>query len=931
MNILSVSLWLLPGGRPHRVATRRPNPIVVALGALFVGSLPLQAAPPAEETLAAFTDRYCSNCHNDVDREGGLDLTTLKYTPGDAANFLTWVKVHERVESGEMPPKEKKRPNAADVAALIKTLGSALNDADRQALAHTGRAKERRLNRTEYENAVRDLFQAPWLEVKGKLPEDGEANRFNKSSDALGVSFVHMKQYMTAAEAAISALMSVEFVRPETTTKRYYARETPGLTNFNPTEFIGNSERLKFPVLGQSAQPDVIRHKAPATVGESDPATRELEAVGWTASDYEAFPTAWPSFRAPVAGKYRVRFSGFTLWVEGGGTARGPEWDGMDPKVMKRSTDPKWYSADYDKVAPGRRDEPIHVYARGGSGGRLGSFDLTPEPADYQLDSVWLMGGQTVVTDSARFFRSRPVPTRGWTNALAQRDGMPAVAFRWIEVEGPLYDEASRAGYRLLFDQLPMKKVATTEPGVAIDVINPAAAGRRGGGGGGRGVSQLVPTSVEVESASPAADSERLLRAFLPRAFRRPVEEKEVQRYLALFQQRLTAGLGFAGAMRATYTAILASPDFVFVDEPQGRLDDHALATRLALFLWNSTPDEALRQRAARGELHRPDVLRAETERMLGDPKAKRFVAAFLDYWLDLRKMDDTTPSETLYNDYYLDDALTEAAGDETRLYFGDLIQRDLPARHLVDSDFTFLNERLAVHYGIPGVDGVAMRRVPLPPGSPRGGFMTQASVLKVTANGTTTSPVLRGKWIMERIIGFTMPPPPASVPAIEPDIRGAVTIRQQLDKHRADESCAVCHRKIDPPGFALESFDVMGAWRDRYRSSAPTELYDTMGRFGKNGAPLTFRLALPVDAVGQLPDGRTFQDVRELKTLLLKDEAQLARNLTRQLLVFATGAPERFSDRATVDQIVQRTKASHYGVRSLVHGLIQSDLFLNK
>jgi hypothetical protein len=409
------------------------------------------------------------------------------------------------------------------------------------------------------------------------------------------------------------------------------------------------------------------------------------------------------------------------------------------------------------------------------------------------------------------------------------------------------------------------------------------------------------------------------------------VAETETQRYLAFFQQTLKTGVGFADAMRSTYTAILASPDFVLVDEAKGRLDDNALATRLALFLWNSTPDEALRQKAARGELHRPEVLRTETERMLADPKASRFVAAFLDYWLDLRKMNDTTPSETLYNDYYLDDALAEHAVDETQMFFTDLLQRDLPARNMVDSDYTFLNERLADHYGIADVKGVAMRRVALPAGSVRGGFMTQASVLKVTANGTTTSPVLRGKWIMERIIGFTMPPPPASVPAVEPDLRGAVTIRQQLDKHRADESCAVCHRKIDPPGFALENFDVMGAWRDRYRSQSAAELYDTMGRFGKNGAPLTFRLALPVDSAGQLADGRAFTDVRDLKRLVLQDESQIARNVTRQLLVFATGAAERFSDRATVEQIVQGTKSKQYGVRSLVHGLIQSELFLNK
>jgi hypothetical protein len=291
--------------------------------------------------------------------------------------------------------------------------------------------------------------------------------------------------------------------------------------------------------------------------------------------------------------------------------------------------------------------------------------------------------------------------------------------------------------------------------------------------------------------------------------------------------------------------------------------------------------------------------------------------------------MDETTPSTTLYNDYYLDDSLTEAATDETRLFFTEMLQKNLPARNIVDSDFTYLNDRLATHYGLPGITGVAMRRVALPADTVRGGFVTQASVLKVTANGTTTSPVLRGKWIMERIVGFEMPPPPAAVPAVEPDIRGAITIRQQLDKHRADESCAMCHRKIDPPGFALESFDVMGAWRDRYRATAIDA--EPVRGFGKNGWPFAFHLALPVDASGTLADGGSFQDVRDFKRLLLRDEAQLARNFTRQLSVFATGAPVRFSDRAKIEQIVQRAKASQYGIRTIIDELIQSELFLNK
>jgi hypothetical protein len=220
------------------------------------------------------------------------------------------------------------------------------------------------------------------------------------------------------------------------------------------------------------------------------------------------------------------------------------------------------------------------------------------------------------------------------------------------------------------------------------------------------------------------------------------------------------------------------------------------------------------------------------------------------------------------------------------------------------------------------------MRRVTLPKDSLRGGLMTQASILKVTANGTTTSPVLRGHWITERILGVETAPPP-KVPAVEPDIRGAVTIRQQLEKHRADQSCASCHNKMDPPGLALESFDVMGGWRDRYR--AAKEGVTPASGIGMDGQRFAFFYALPVDCTGALPDGRAFQDVRDLKRLLLTDPAPIARNLVRQLAVYATGAPVRFSDRVEIERIVQRTSASDYGVRSIVQELVQSDLFQTK
>jgi hypothetical protein len=821
----------------------------------------------------AFTGKYCAGCHNGTAKLGGLDLTSLGFHPDQAANFLEWVKVHDRLTAGEMPPKTiTKRPDPAEQAAFLKELTAALTAAEKKTTAEFGRATERRLNAYEYENALKDLFHAPWLQVKGQFPEDGEAYRFNKISGALDVSHVHMSRYMSAADYAIRQAMTVEKTQPPTETKRYYAREQDTLVKKINTK-NQKGDRATYPVLGLKPQPEVWDLKAPMTVGESAPKTREQEAVAWLSSNYvTGFTYKWDRFKAPVAGRYRIRFSGYTLWVA--------------PQQGKNA-----HLADWEHISKGRRDEAINVYTRNGVMNRhVGSFDLTPDPGVHDIGEVWLVAGETLVPDASRFYRSRP---NNFRNPLMTKDGAPAVAFQWMEVEGPLYDNSTTAGYKLMFADLPMK------------------------------------AKMEVAPNDPQKDATRLMRGFLQAAYRGPrVDDADVKRFVGLVNEQRTAGLSFTEAMIAGYTAVLASPAFVYLNEKPGRLDDYALATRLALFLWNSLPDEELRARAAKGELQKPEVLRAETVRMLADPKSHRFVEAFLDYWIDLRKMEDSTPSTQLYNDYYLDDALTESSTAESQLFFEDMLKRNLPIRNVVDSKFTYLNERLAVHYGVPDVQGVTMRRVDLPADSPRGGFMTQASLLKVTANGTTTSPVLRGKWIMERILGFEIPPPPP-VPAVEPDIRGAVTIRQQLEKHRANASCATCHSKIDPSGFALESFDVMGGWRDRYRGV--DESVPAVKGYGKNGQPFAYHWALPVDSSGVLPDGRPFSGIKDLKKLLLTDEHQLATNMVKQLTIFATGVPVRFSDREQIEAIVEATKPDKYGLRSMVQQIVLSDLFRNK
>jgi hypothetical protein len=321
-------------------------------------------------------------------------------------------------------------------------------------------------------------------------------------------------------------------------------------------------------------------------------------------------------------------------------------------------------------------------------------------------------------------------------------------------------------------------------------------------------------------------------------------------------------------------------------------------------------------------------VLSAQVERMLNSPRAHRFTENFTGQWLDLRKIDFTIPDPQLYSDF--DPLLLWSMPRETQLFFEEVLRHDLSLLNFVDSDWTMLNERLAALYGIPGVTGNDFRKVRLPPGSHRGGVMTQASVLKVTADGTRTSPVLRGKWVLERILGLPPAPPPPDVPAIEPDIRGATTIRQQLDKHRHTPACATCHTHIDPPGFALENYDPIGNWREFYRVTTRTN---------ENPLPLPLHYAggraiyrgLNVEQGGETAEGKPFKDIEDYKKILLADKDQLARSLTQKLIIYATGADIQFADREVVEQIVARARARNYGLRTLIHEIVQSRVFLAK
>ncbi|MBL9144881.1 MAG: DUF1592 domain-containing protein [Verrucomicrobiaceae bacterium] len=484
------------------------------------------------------------------------------------------------------------------------------------------------------------------------------------------------------------------------------------------------------------------------------------------------------------------------------------------------------------------------------------------------------------------------------------------LAVQWVEIEGPLE-----------MQNWPAPSVKALFPGVPVVPIDPKKINNRS--------DTEKAIGFELQPADPAASLKTCIESFAARAFRRPLESGEADRFVKLAQESLAKGASFVQAAKFGLRGVLTSPQFLLFDElPGARLSDYAVASRLSYFLWSTLPDEELMKLAAAKKLHDPATLKAQVNRMIADPHGKAFVKNFAGQWLDLRSIDATSPDANLYPEF--DEMLKLAMVGETEAFFTELLRKDLPVTNFIQSDFVMLNHRIAQHYeiGADAAKGEDFVRVSLPADSVRGGVLTQASILKVTANGTVSSPVLRGGWVMKRLLGQPPPPPPPGVPGVEPDTRGASTIREILAKHSTSETCAACHAKIDPPGFALESFDVIGGWRDRYRSK---EKGDKPSAKVENRGVWQYKLALDVDPSGKLADGRTFTGIRDFKKLLLDRPADVQRCLTEKLLTYATGAAPTYADKAAVADIVAKSVKQGGGLKTFVTELVLSETFRRK
>ncbi len=637
-----------------------------------------------------------------------------------------------------------------------------------------------------------------------------------------------------------------------------------GLDLFPELSTFGEREAMFFARSDRMVPIDHAQYGRMTPEERRDP-TLELALFRSATWPYYGYPRG---FRANETGRYLVRFAG---------------------RAVRQVRD--------FRLAVANEPTPLSFRARQPSGPDVsgdvretgGWLDLLPELREFET-TIELKAGETfeysplglpvpfIRTDGGFFYDYPPMPP----------EGHRGIAIRWLEVTGPLREASwPGASHRVLFDE------------------------------------------VVVERGT-AADAERLFRRFAATAALRPLSEDSLRPFLSLISDQLERGAAFHDAMLAGYQAFLCSSHVLYLTEPRpGTADQHfAIAARLSHFLWNQRPDNQLLQWATAGKLRDPEVLKAETNRLMSDPRFDEFVRGFADEWLDLHRLRRDLPDERLYPEYRRDDYLVDSMERETQAFLATMFSENLPITTVVDADFTFVNDRLARHYDLPRISGSTLQRVTLPPHSPFGGLLTQAAILKHTTNGTTTSPVLRGAWVMEKLFGLPPGAPPKDVPAVEPDIRGAQNIRDLLNKHTASQACARCHAKFDHVGFALESFDVMGGWRDRYRG---LERGEKITGIDPAGHPYTYYVGHEVDPSGVLPTGAAFQDIHELKVLLAAEPRQLARNLLQQLILYATGTPVGFADRRELEGMLDEAAANGFRVRDLLQAVVHSRMFLGR
>ena len=786
-----------------------------------------------ESDVRPLLESSCLACHSNQILSS-LDLTTTGFDLSDGATFRTWERVFDRVQRGEMPPPPMPTPDAAVVDPALAALDHALTRANLEARGPQ-RTPPRRLTRLEYQYTIADLLKID-SEIAGAiaeaLPAEADTGGFDTVAAKQGISALHVRGYLDAADAALDVALDTG-ERPKTETFRV--------------------EYAKSGYLGFMHDAEILGGGITKLVGDA-------VATFFDGASTYMFHTDTEGYAVPQPGRYRVSVEAYP-------------YQATTPVTLT--------------LFKGNEG----VAAAAALTDLIGSFDLVGDESRTVSVTTFLKPGQVISPSVADLDK----PPGDYVNYYAPDKNVrdykgEGIAIKWLAVEGPLFDAWPPEGTRTLLGDL---KVVDGEVQLTKDAY--------------------------AHVLDVVAD-------FAPKAFRRPVAPEEAEAYARLAKPLLAEGRDFIDALRVPLRALLSAPPFLFhgtapAPENHALLDDYGVATRLAYFLWRSPPDARLLTLAGNGKLSDEATLAAEVERLLDDPRSERFVNDFAGQAFRLYELHATTPDAGLYPEY--DERLGQAMAAETELFFAELIDDNRSVGHLVDADFTFVNRRLAEHYGIDDIGGQHMRRVDLPPESVRGGLLAQAAIHKLTANGTTSSPVPRGNFVLANLLGQPAPPPPPNVAGLEPDTRGTTTIREQLQAHRENPMCATCHTVIDPPGLALESFDPIGGFRTTYRASGD-EVEVNGDRY-----PGPYKEGLAVDPSGVTPEGVSFSGFAQYQRFLLDQKLDLvARHIVSELLVLATGAEVGFADRRERDAIVAALATDNYPLRTMIHEVAKSDLF---
>jgi len=791
-----------------------------------------------------FLQQYCIDCHGADKQKGDRRFDGLTENVSGIEDLEMWQEVLDLLNLGDMPPEDEKQPPVEERLAMIESTTELVTNGLASLSDTGGHSVLRRINSWEYRQTIGDLLDlsvSGWNPAKD-FPKEVVKHGFDNIGSELVTSGMLLDHYFDAAEEAVSR--ATNFGKQPKFQR--YAQKSPfyfqGKKNADLPKLF-QVDRFRF--IPETPYTDMYgRHYRGGHIG-FEPLARG---------------------GVPASGIYRVRVKAAAVdRVHPYGDVIDDFRNG-DPLVME--------------LVAVDREGSVQSTGNVSEERSLARVELTSEEPEWFKWEVYFEEGfepevrfrngtlatkrlVRIITQNAGH-REEVKPFANMKNGNEKSHGLlkvyegPKLRVWEVQMEGPLVEQWPPAGHELLFGDL------------ARDEVTKKSALER-------------------------------LKAFAEVAYRRPLGVGELAPIEVLVSAKIDEGLTPLEALQLGFQTILCSPGFLYLSEGEGPLNEYALASRLSYFLWSSMPDEELLALASEGRLRETGELKRQVERMLADPKSDRFVSNFIRRWLEVDNIGEMPVSEDFRA--YFRDSIEEAMTGETEALFRHVLDGNMHPGEMLSADYSFLNRELAMHYGIEGVEGNDLRKVSLK-GTPRGGLLGQSLLLTASANGVDTSPVVRGIYVLENILGYTPPPPPPDVPAIESDIRGAETIREQLAKHREVETCAECHRKIDPLGFALENFDAIGQWRSHYEKK------------------------LKIDASGELPSGERFKNPNQFRELIIERKDEFTRCLTEKLMTYALGRELDLRDRSTIDGIVDELDERDGGLADLVEAIVVSDTF---